>query len=67
MISLLEALIDLVRLPYEAGRRIDEASLVGPSEWDRKSRRFWKWFAWILTSILIGVPLAVWCWWRMLE
>jgi hypothetical protein len=43
-----------------------EDSTVGQSEWDRKSIRFWKWFAWIMTSILVGVPVAAWLAWKLL-
>lgn len=62
---LLEILLELVRLPYEAGKQVDESSLVGQSELDRKSRRFWKWFAWILTAVILGVPVALWVLWRI--
>lgn len=56
--SLLEALIWLIRLPFDAGRQLDEESLVGQSEWDRRSRKFWRSFAWIMTAILVSISLA---------
>jgi hypothetical protein len=65
--SILEALIHIVRFPYEAGKQLDEESRVGQSEQDRKSRRFWKWFAWIATAIILSVPLAIWILWRVLS
>lgn len=52
--SLLEVLIYVVRFPYEAGKELDE---------DRKSRRFWKWFAWVATGIILAIPLALGLWW----
>lgn len=64
--SLLEVLIYVVRFPYEAGKELDEASGVGQSEWDRKSRRFWKWFAWVATGIILAIPLALGLWWLIL-
>jgi hypothetical protein len=63
---ILELLIAIVRLPYEAGKQLDEASGMGQSEWDRKSRRFWKWFAWIATAILLGIPLSLWLLWLII-
>ena len=64
--SILEALIYIVRFPYEAGKQLDEESGVGLSEQDRKSRRFWKWFAWIATAVILSVPLAIWILWLAL-
>jgi len=64
--SILEALIYIVRFPYEAGKQLDEESGVSQSEEDRKSRRFWKWFAWIATAIILGVPLALGILWLIL-
>jgi hypothetical protein len=61
--SILEILLYVVHLPDEAGKLTDEGSVVGQSEWDRKSRRFWKWFAWIGTAIILGIPLVVWILW----
>lgn len=63
---ILEALLYIVRLPFEAGKQLDEVSGVGQSEWDRNSRRFWKWFAWIATAIIVGTPLALWILWLIL-
>jgi hypothetical protein len=62
---LLDILLELVRLPYDAGKQFDEASLVGQSELDRKSRRFWKWVAWVLTAVIVFVPIALWILWRI--
>jgi hypothetical protein len=64
--SILEALIYIVRFPYEAGKKLDEESRVGQSEEDRKSRQFWKWFAWIATAIILSVPLAILILWLIL-
>ncbi len=63
---MLYEIIELIRAPYEAAKRQAEDSTVGQSEWDRKSIKFWKWFAWIMTSILVGVPVAVWLAWKLL-
>ena len=64
--TILEALISIVRAPYEAGKELDEVSGVGQSEWDRKSRRFWKWFAWIGTAIILSISLGIWLLWLIL-
>lgn len=64
--SILEALIYIVRFPYEAAKQQGKESILGQSEWDKKSLRFWKWFAWIGTSIIIGIPLALWIAWLLL-
>lgn len=63
---MLYELIELIRLPYEAAERQAEDSIVGQSEWDKSSMRFWKWFAWILTSIIIGIPVAAWIAWKLI-
>jgi hypothetical protein len=57
---MLYEIITLIRAPYEAAKQQAENSTVGQSEWDRRSIRFWKWFAWIVTSIIVGVPIAAW-------
>ena len=56
---MLEVLIHIVRLPYEFAKRQNEESIVGQSDWDRKSFRFWKWFAWIGTGLIIVIPLTL--------
>lgn len=58
--TLLDLLIDLVRLPYESLKRLRDESSVGASEEDRKSLRLWKWVAWIGTALILGVPLVLW-------
>jgi hypothetical protein len=62
---LLELLIELVRLPYEAGKQMNESSILGQSDMDRQSRRFWKSFAWIMTAIILSIPIALWVFWRV--
>lgn len=63
---MLYEIIELIRLPYEAAKRQAEDSIVGQSELDKSSMRFWKWFAWILTSIIIGIPVAAWIAWKLI-
>lgn len=63
---MLYEIIEFLRFPYEAAKRQAEASTVGQSKWDRMSIRFWKWFAWISTFILVGVPVVVWLAWKLL-
>jgi hypothetical protein len=63
---MLHEIIELLRAPYEAVKRQAEDSTVGQSEWDRRSMRFWEWFAWILTSIVVGIPVVAWIAWKIL-
>jgi hypothetical protein len=56
---LLEALIWLVRLPFEAGKQLDEESQVGQSDWDRRSRKFWRCFAWVMTAFISAIVIAI--------
>lgn len=62
--DLIGALIELVRLPFEAAKRMNEESSVGQSDLDRKSLRFWKWFAWIATAIIICIAFSGWLVWN---
>ncbi|MBB5353260.1 hypothetical protein HNR46_003515 [Haloferula luteola] len=59
-------IIELLRAPFEAAKRSHEDSTVGPSEWDRRSMRFWKWFAWIGTGVVVGIPMIGWIGWKLL-
>jgi hypothetical protein len=63
---MLNAIIELIRAPYEAAKRQAEDSTVGQSDWDRSNKRFWKWFAWIFTSIIVGIPATAWFAWKIL-
>ena len=63
---MLYEIIELIRAPYEAAKRQAEDCRLGESDWDRDNIRFWKWFAWILTSIIVGIPFAAWLAWKIL-
>lgn len=63
---MLYEIIELLRAPYEVASRQTEDSVLGQSEWDKRSLRFWKWFARITTAILVGVPVIGWIIWKLL-
>ncbi|MEP4079652.1 hypothetical protein [Haloferula sp.] len=63
---MLYELIELIRGPFEASKRQAEDSTIGQSDLDRSSIRFWKWFAWIASGIVIGIPLVGWIAWKVL-
>ena len=63
---MLYELFEIIRAPYEAAKRQSDDTTVGQSDWDRSNLRFWKWFAWIATSIIIGIPIAAWLAWKLL-
>jgi hypothetical protein len=63
---MLYEIIELIRAPFEAAKRQAEDSNIGQSDLDRSNMRFWKWFAWIASAVVIGVPLTCWLLWKLL-
>lgn len=63
---MLYEIIELIRAPYKMVKRQAEDSIVGQSEWDRSNIRFWKWFAWIFTAVVIGFSTVGWLAWKFL-
>ena len=57
MDAILDALIELMRWPYDAWKQSIENSRLGASEFDRKTLRFWKGFAILGSALLIAIGI----------
>ena len=58
--GLLEALIELIVSLWQADSEIRDRSLLGESEFDKKSRRFVRWLCGGTIALLVLAGLAWW-------